>query len=184
MVQIGFKNDRGIKRANNEDACFVIPSENIYIIADGVGGNNAGEIASRTAVAMMAGYVRDNPVPDGDAEEDVRRYFTECIYRINKEIYSISRNSEDNKGMATTIVAVYIDGGSAYIVNVGDSRAYLLREGAMHQITEDHTYVNELLKSGAITEEEVKHHPNKNIITRAIGGDVIVEPDIFRIGIK
>lgn len=181
MIQVGFKSDKGIKRKNNEDAYFVMPAENVYIIADGVGGNNAGEIASRTAVSVAAEYIRENPIRNIKREDELREYFMKCLSKANTEIYTLARKYEENRGMATTMVIAYVAGKLGYIVNVGDSRAYVVRQGQMKSVTEDHTYVNELLKSGVITEEEAERHPKKNMITRAIGGDAVIEPDFFRV---
>lgn len=181
MIQVGFKSDKGIKRKNNEDAYFVMPAEDVYIIADGVGGNNAGEIASRTAVSVTAEYIRENPIRNITREDELREYFMKCLSKANTEIYTLARKYEENRGMATTMVIAYVVGKLGYIVNVGDSRAYVVRQGQMKSVTEDHTYVNELLKSGVITEEEAERHPKKNMITRAIGGDAVIEPDFFRV---
>ena len=184
VAQIGFKNDKGLRRINNEDACFVVPSDDVYIVADGVGGNNAGEIASRTAVSMIAAYVKENPLSSIKDEDELQVYFTDCLEKVNTEIYALAHKYDENKGMATTAVIAYIRDSKAYIVNVGDSRAYLIRGEKISQITEDHTYVNELIKNGIITDEEGVRHPKRHIITRALGGDAIIEPDIFRVEIK
>lgn len=184
MIQLGFKNDKGIRRTNNEDAYFVMPAEDVYIVADGVGGNNSGEIASRTAVTMIAAYVKDNPINGIEDENVLQEYFIKCLESVNTEIYAQARKHDENRGMATTVVIAYVAGDKAYIVNVGDSRAYLIRNEKIGRITEDHTYVNELVKQGVLSEEESERHPKRNIITRALGGDAIVEPDIFRVEIK
>ncbi len=184
MVQLGFKNDKGIRRANNEDAYFVMPAEDVYIVADGVGGNNSGEIASRTAVSMIAEYVKTHPLAEVKDENALQEYFIKCLEETNVEIYAKARKHDENRGMATTVVIAYISGDKAYIVNVGDSRAYLIRNEKISRITEDHTYVNELVKQGLLSEEESERHPKRNIITRALGGDAVVEPDIFRVEIR
>ncbi len=184
MIQLGFKSDKGIRRINNEDAFFLIPSEDVYIVADGVGGACSGEIASRTTVSRIADYVDRHPLHHETEEEAVARYFLECVKAVNSEIYESAKKYEENKGMATTLVLAYVTENAAYIVNVGDSRGYVCRGGAMTQITEDHTYVNTLLKRGIITNEEAKNHKDKHKITRAIGGDADVEPDFFRIETK
>ena len=185
MVQVGFRSDKGIKRGNNEDACFVIPKENIYIVADGVGGSNGGEIASRTAVSRIAEYVRNNPPEqlEGD-EEKLQSYFLHCLSQVNETIYEMAHKYPENLGMATTIVMAFLTERVAYVINVGDSRAYICRNGKLSQITEDHTYINALLKSGAITPDEARVHPQRNMITRALGGDLTIEPDFFRIEIQ
>ena len=99
----------------------------------------------------------------------------------NRVIIQNALLSEENAGMATTIVLLHLTDGSAYIVNMGDSRAYICRDGQISQITEDHTYVNELVKDGSITKEQAEFHPQKNMITRALGGDEKVLPDFYRL---
>ena len=96
----------------------------------------------------------------------------------------MSQRFEKNKGMATTVVIAYVADNQLYIANVGDSRAYVLRDGELNQITEDHTYVNTLLKAGIISEEEAANHENKNMITRAVGADYTIEPDFFQVSIE
>lgn len=180
MAQIGFKSNAGVIRDNNEDACFVIPSHNVYVVADGVGGNNAGEIASRTAVRGVAEYVTTVPLEECGSSEEIREYFIRCLSLVNEEIYQMGQKHKENKGMATTVVIAYIREDTAYVVNVGDSRAYLFRDGSLSQITVDHTYVNELLKNGVITEEEAEHHAQKNVITRAAGAEPFIKADFFQ----
>jgi len=183
MIEIGFKSDKGLKRKNNEDAFFVIPEENIFMVADGVGGNNAGEIASRTTVSKIVEYIRNNPVKKVKSKAEVRDYFHKCIEKVNKSIFNLSARQPENTGMATTVAIVYITGDIAHIVNIGDSRAYFFRNGVLRQITEDHTYVNELVKEGAITKEEARFHEKKNVITKAIGGEESASPDFFCTGL-
>ena len=184
MAQIGFKSNAGVIRDHNEDACFVIPSCDIYVVADGVGGNNGGEIASRTAVRGVAEYVDANPIDDCEDADEICNYFIRCLELVNQEIYQAGRKHKENKGMATTVVIAYIRGDTAYVVNVGESRAYLFRNGSLSQITEDHTYVNELLKSGVITIEEAENHSQKNVITRAVGAEPSVRADFFQTALE
>jgi len=183
MVEVGFKSDKGLKRKNNEDASFVIPEENIFMIADGVGGHNSGEIASRTTISKIVEYIRNNALRKDLDAADIEDYFAKCIEKVNKNVYDLSMRQPENMGMATTVTIAYIDGNDAYITNVGDSRAYLYREGALTQITEDHTYVNALIRKGLITKEEAQFHEKKNIITKAIGGEALASPDFFRVSI-
>lgn len=182
-MQVGFKTDRGLRRKNNEDACFILPSDKVYVIADGVGGGNAGEIASRTAVSQIAGYIDRNPVEPTDDKYKIANYFQACLDKVNGHIYEMANKFDANHGMATTIVVVYTDRGRAYISNVGDSRAYLFRDGQLTQLTEDHTYVNTLVKAGVLTPEEAAHDERKNVITRALGAEPEVEPDFFKVDI-
>ena len=101
--------------------------------------------------------------------------------KANKTIYQAAQLSQENAGMATTVVLLHLINGYAYIVNVGDSRAYICRDGRISQITEDHTYVNELVKEGSITKEQAEIHPQKNMITRALGGEEKILPDFYRL---
>lgn len=181
MVQIGFKTDRGKMRGINEDALFVMPKQNVYIVADGVGGHNAGELASRTAVMEIADFVEHNPITKSINEDDIRNYFYDCMSKANAAVVQLSRAGQAYKGMATTAVILYISGSKAYIINVGDSRAYLIREDTILQITEDHTIVNQLLKQGSITKQEASVHPMNNMITRALGGEEKVKPDFYQV---
>ena len=183
-MEVGFRTDKGKHRKNNEDACFVIPKDNVYILCDGVGGNNSGEVASRKTVSGIAEYVSDNPLDDVNTFRTVKTYFNNCLQKINYEILKESRSSDENRGMATTLVLTYFKGSRVYAMNVGDSRAYILRNGKLKQITEDHTYVNSLVKAGVITEAEAEGHANRNMITRAVGADYGVQPDFFTCKIK
>ncbi len=183
MTQVGFKTDKGKKRDANEDSLFVMPQEDIYIVADGVGGQNSGEIASTMAVKNIAEYIKEQPLHDIEDEELLKKYFLDCMRQVNRKIYQTARNSAENAGMATTVVMLHLTAHYAYFINVGDSRAYICRDGQILQVTEDHTYVNELVKGGSITKQEAESHPQKNMITRALGGDEKILPDFYRLEI-
>ncbi len=180
MVDLGFKTDKGVKRSNNEDAFFILRKESVFIVADGVGGNRSGEIASRTAVNEVAQYIEEGPEKSMSGEEVLR----EAVERANYRVYDLSQRYEENHGMATTMVIALLRGKNMYIANVGDSRAYLYRKGELKQISVDHTYVNELVKAGVISADEAKHHIDKNMITKAVGAENVISPDIFKIKIK
>lgn len=184
MVQVGFKTDKGKKRARNEDSLFVMPKEDIYIVADGVGGQNSGQVASSLAVKTIAEYVKANPLSGTEDEEALRSYFFECMKLTNQVVYHSAKQTAENAGMATTAVLLHLYYGNAYFVNIGDSRAYICRDGQISQVTEDHTYVNELVKGGSITKEQAEVHPQKNMITRALGGDDKILPDFYRLETK
>lgn len=184
MVQIGFKCNTGVIREKNEDACFVIPSHDVYIVADGVGGNNSGEVASRTAVSEIASIVNEGGLKNCRTPEDIFGFFSEAVEKTNEKIYSMSLENEKYRGMATTVVMAYIYMGAAYISNIGDSRAYLFRNGKLSRITKDHTYVNELIDKGVITMEEAENHRQRNVITKAVGADRYVEPDFYRVEVS
>ncbi|MDD6043922.1 MAG: Stp1/IreP family PP2C-type Ser/Thr phosphatase [Eubacteriaceae bacterium] len=183
-MEVGFKTDKGVRRSNNEDACFVMKKDRFFVVADGVGGNNSGEIASRTAVSEITKFFQEQPLKKKADAEDIRKYFELCMARANLAVLQKSQKIPKNKGMATTVVTAYIDKNCAHITNIGDSRAYLLRNGKLNQITEDHTYVNTLLKAGIISEEEALNHENRNMITRAIGADSMVDVDVFDVTIQ
>lgn len=180
ISSVGFKTDKGQLRGSNEDSVFVMPEQNLYIVADGVGGHNAGELASRMAVGYMAQYVALHPLSEIKTKRELKRYFKTCFEGANELVYASAAERSENTGMATTSVLCYIRGGWAYIVNVGDSRAYLVRDGVIRQATEDHSYVNEMVRSGAITAEEAKQRSDSNMITRAIGGEKSIKPDFFQ----
>lgn len=184
MAKLGFKSDTGPVRERNEDACFVMPAHNVYVVADGVGGNNAGDVASMTVVRGVAEYVDNRPIENCETDEDIFSYFIDCLAEVNTQVYKAATANSDYNGMASTVVLAYIRDNMAYIMNVGDSRAYIFRDGSLHQLTEDHTYVNELVKGGVITEEEARTHVHRNMITRAIGAEVYVKSDYFRVPVE
>ena len=184
MIQIGFKCNRGVVRQNNEDACFVMPSHDVYIVADGVGGNNSGEIASRTAVETIASYVKEKELEKCETTENIFEFLTAAIDTANAKIFTSGMTNPQHRGMATTLVMIYIKDNIGYIVNIGDSRAYVLRNGKLSQITVDHTYVNELIAKGIITEDEAENHTQKNVITKALGAERFAEPDFYQINLK
>lgn len=181
MTQVGFKTDKGKKRDRNEDSLFVMPQEDIYIVADGVGGQNSGELASSLAVKSIAEYIKEKPLYGIKDEAVLRAYFLDCMKHANQIILQTAHQSQENAGMATTVVLLHLTDGNAYIVNVGDSRAYICRDSRISQITEDHTYVNELVKGGSITKAQAELHPQKNMITRALGGEEKILPDFYRL---
>lgn len=182
-MEVGFKSDKGRLRSNNEDACFVLQRDRVYVVADGVGGGNAGEIASRTAVSQIVNYIVDHPIPEKTDKYGVVQYFQDCLDHANQRIFELASKYEENYGMATTVVMVYVDRGKAYIANVGDSRAYLFRGEQLLQLTEDHTFVNTLVKAGLLSKEDAENDERKNMITRALGAEPEVEPDFFQVEI-
>lgn len=154
-----------------------MPEKGIFLIADGAGGHNSGEVASRTTMADIAAYIRETSVPD-TGDDALIDYFMSLIIEVNTHVWEIARDTAP-KGMATTLLMLYIKDDTAYVINIGDSRAYLIRDEVMAQITEDHTYVHSLVKEGIITEEEAQNHPDRNMITRAIGAEKTVNPDFY-----
>jgi protein phosphatase len=178
MLKFGFKSDKGKVRENNQDAFFIMPEEGIFLIADGVGGHTCGELASRTAMTDIAAFVRDNPIPEESETRLKKEYFSKLALMVNEHIYAMA-DEHESKGMATTLIILYIISGLAHVLNVGDSRLYHIRDGRMRQVTEDHTFVNDLVRKGIISRSEAENHPDRNMITKAIGADRTVEPDFY-----
>jgi protein phosphatase len=187
-MKVGFRTDTGRKRAINEDALLVLPGQGLFAVADGVGGGNSGELASRSAVNGIEEFFKRNPVSHAaDMEGKYRSnwfkgYFFRCFRKINGDIRRVAQARPESAGMATTAVTAYFDGGSLYITNIGDSRAYIVRAGEITRLTEDHSYVADLISTGTLTESEARDHPRKHMITRALGAGPEAEPDFFCYG--
>ena len=162
--------DPGRRRRRNEDAYVCEPP--LFAIADGMGGAQAGEVASRLAAAAL----RESGVEAGGEE----RIF-DLIQEANRRVYDRSSTDPTTSGMGTTITVALVENGSVAFGHVGDSRAYLIRNQKMEQITEDHSLVNELMKSGKLSREEAEAHPQRSVITRALGTDPDVDVDTFTI---
>ncbi len=182
-MEFGFKSDTGKLRDSNQDAFFVMPDEGVFLVADGVGGHNFGELASRTAMSDVAEFIKSNPMPLKMDDEKARDYFAKMVFQVNQHVHEMAE-ADVHSPMATTLIVLCILNDKAYIINVGDSRAYLVRERMIMQVTEDHTFVQELLKKGIINEEQALVHPKRNMITRAIGAEERVKPDFFVFNVK
>ncbi len=180
MQQSACATDKGKLRTANEDSMLCMDDLGFYMVADGVGGHNSGEIASKLAVELTKAHLTANP-PDRVEEMDLPDFFNRCLREVNEEIYTRAATVKDNAGMATTAVMLLVRRDRAYIINIGDSRAYLIRKGQLERITEDHTYVNELLKQGRISKAEAEVHPKRNMITRALGSEETMIPDYYRL---
>ncbi len=182
-MEVGFKSDKGVRQTNNEDACFVLLPDKVYVVADGVGGANAGEIASRTAVNEIAKYVIENPIDKANNKYAIVNYLQACLDKANAQVYELANTYKENNGMATTVIILYVREDQVYISNVGDSRVYLYRADKLVQLTEDHTYLNALVKIGLMSKEEAEVDERKNMIVKALGADETVEPDFFQLEI-
>jgi PPM family protein phosphatase len=162
----------GRKRRQNEDD-FVLQAP-LFAVADGMGGARAGELASSLAAAAL----RENAVGDGDGEEQV----VELVQEANRRVHERAMHDAAASGMGTTMtVALFSVDGGVIIGHVGDSRAYLLREGELQQLTEDHSLVAELVRRGELSPEEAESHPQRSVITRALGTDPDVDVDAFEV---
>lgn len=174
----GIKSDVGIVRELNEDYAKYIENERfkLYVVADGMGGHNAGEVASKMAVEKIISYVEDN-FTDENKEKILKR----AVLHSNEQVYLFSHREEKYTGMGTTLTACIITNKFIQIANVGDSSCFGIGKDNVEKITRDHSLVQELLDLGTINEEEAANHPQKNVITRAIGTKKWVDVDIFDI---
>jgi PPM family protein phosphatase len=188
-IEVARRTHVGMKRTHNEDNLLVLPDENLYCVADGMGGHSSGEIASKIAVEELAEFFRMTSV-DQDCtwpyKMDKSRNYDENrlqtgIKLANVRIFERSNSDARYRGMGTTIVTVHFRKGLAYVAHVGDSRVYLLRRGALQQLTEDHSLLNDYLKSKKLTPEEIEAFPHKNVIVRALGMKDSVQVDVARV---
>jgi protein phosphatase len=169
-VNVGSKTDVGRARDMNQDSFLV--EEPIFVVADGMGGHLAGDVASKTAIDMITEMKRTKSPEEPDA---LRSYVSEA----NRAIWKKGREDPNLTGMGTTCTLIYLDGGVAHIAHVGDSRAYLLRHGELTQLTEDHTLVERMVQEGRLRREDAPRHPQRSIITRALGVDRSVDVDVM-----
>ena len=178
--------DVGIVRSTNQDAFKnTVLAQNciLSVVCDGMGGANAGNIASKMATEIITDYVINAYSPNLTTMS-VENLLRNAISSANLEIFSAANKAEEYKGMGTTVVVALISADTAYIAHVGDSRAYLVKSDGITQITRDHSVIQELIESGQLTKEEARFHPKKNVITRAVGTleDIIIDFDEFKIG--
>lgn len=168
------KTDVGLRRSNNEDSYFAKKYSDevyLYIVADGLGGYEGGEIASRLLTIKMSRYFEEHLNDDLKDESIVSDILLTALDKINGEIYKMEKSSPKYNGMGTTIVLVAVIYNKVYYLSVGDSRLYYISNdrNSIKQITEDDTYVNTLLKTNAIEQKDVENHPQKHVLTKAIG---------------
>jgi serine/threonine protein phosphatase PrpC len=168
------RTDPGRQRRDNEDSAFVRAP--VFVVADGMGGAQAGEVASRIAIEAFERGLPDTGTPEARLADRVRE--------ANRQIYERSLEERDRAGMGTTITAAYLDDVRLAIAHVGDSRAYLFRKGSLTRLTQDHSLVEELVKQGKLTEAEAAEHPQRSIITRALGPEPEVEVDTSTVEVE
>jgi serine/threonine protein phosphatase PrpC len=169
-IEIGVRSDVGLAREINEDAYLI--DDPLFVVSDGMGGHVAGDVASSTAVAVIADEFAAADVGNPDSLIDVLRH-------ANSAIWQKSQSDPSLRGMGTTCTLLTIRDSQAHLAHVGDSRAYLLRDGELSQLTEDHTLVGRMVREGRLSQEEAEHHPQRNIIMRVLGVDSDVEVDIL-----
>jgi serine/threonine protein phosphatase PrpC len=172
LVEVAHLSDTGRIRHHNEDRSLASPR--VLVVADGMGGAKAGEVAAQMAVDAVGRLV--GPVHEGDVRS--------AVERANRAIRRLATDDPDKSGMGTTLTAAMLDDGRLDVVHVGDSRAYLWRDGTLQQVTEDHSVVAELVRRGSITREEAETHPHRNVITRALGAEEGIDADVVHVDLQ
>ena len=170
------RTDVGIVRSGNEDNYLMLAERGVFIVADGMGGHAAGEVASEMAVRLIS---RDLGTVRGLPDEEVAERMRQAIRGANAAIYERTLTEHDKRGMGTTATALVLMPNRFLLGHVGDSRAYRLREGRFEQLTKDHSYVQEQVDAGLLTPEQARVHPYSNVITRCVGANQDVIPDTY-----
>lgn len=183
MIKAYAKSDIGKAREINEDSFYITEDQfsklQLFILADGMGGCNAGEIASKQAIISAKNYIENNFEETPKDKESLCKLIKNSIEYANMVVHEKSLKNKNLDGMGTTLEVCLIYNNRAYIGHIGDSRIYRIRNEFMRKLTEDHSYVQKLLKEGTITEFEAEHHQKKNILMKAVGCNAYAEPDIM-----
>ena len=177
-LTVAARSDVGMIRSGNEDSFFAHATKErgIFIVADGMGGHAAGEVASEMSVQIVSRELQDLLDVYGEV---AREKVAESLRIANRAIYDRTIQEADKQGMGTTVSMLMVSGARYLIGQVGDSRIYLLRDGALRQLTKDHSYVQEQVDAGFLTPEQARYHPYSNVITRCVGASDAVEPDTY-----
>ena len=176
------KSDIGKAREMNQDYYYISPAEskiNLYILADGMGGYKGGEIASRLATISAKNYIENNFENLTKDKDEILKLIRNAMEYANMVVYEKSKEEQELDGMGTTLEVCLIYNNRAYIGHVGDSRIYRIRKEFIRKLTTDHSYVQKLVNDGTITKEEAQNHPKKNMLMKALGCAVFVEPDVM-----
>ena len=173
LTSFGSRTDIGCLRDHNEDSLVVTPP--LYAVADGMGGHAAGEVASEIAVRVLSEQAPAHP----DGAELGR-----AVENANRAVIQAAHEGRGRQGMGTTMTAAMLEGERLVIAQVGDSRAYLLHQGKLQQLTRDHSLMADMIEAGQLTAEEARTHPQRSVITRALGSDVHLHPDIYEINVE
>jgi PPM family protein phosphatase len=184
--------DVGRKRRHNEDAYLLDKERGLFVVADGMGGHAAGEVASRITVESIQEYIaateeeHESSWPFGfNSRVSLEgNRLTTAVEKANEKVMRAVQNRPELKGMGTTVVAALFDADRATLVHVGDSRAYLFRDGELRRLTDDHSWVQEQVNAGILSEDEAKSHPLKNVVTRALGGAAHVSVDLIEVPVR
>ena len=185
MIKAYAKSDIGKLRESNQDYYYIsnsLDEVQLYILADGMGGYNGGEIASKLAVQTAKSYIENNFKEIEKDRDSIIQLVASSMEYANMVVYEKSKESKELEGMGTTLEICLIYNNKAFIGHVGDSRIYRIRKEFMRKLTQDHSYVQKLVKDGTITQEEATHHPQKNMLMKALGCNAFVEPDVMAKG--
>ncbi len=182
MIKAYAKSDIGKVREINQDSFYISDSLDqvqLYMLADGMGGYNGGEIASKLAIQSAKSYIENNFKEIPKDRESIIQLVGSSMEYANMVVYEKSKENKELEGMGTTLEICLIYNNKVYIGHVGDSRIYRIRKEFMRKLTQDHSYVQKLVKDGTITKEEAMHHPQKNMLMKALGCNAFVEPDVM-----
>ena len=181
MIIAYAKSDVGKVREMNQDAYYISDSSSevkLYLLADGMGGYKGGEIASNLAIKCTKNYIENNFKETPKDRESLIQLIASSMEYANMVVYEKSRENKEYEGMGTTLEVCLIYNNKAYIGHIGDSRIYRIRKNFIRKLTQDHSYVQKLVKDGTITKEEAEVHPKKNMLMKALGCNAFVEPDV------
>ena len=181
MVIAYAKSDIGKAREMNQDAYYISDSLSdvkIYLLADGMGGYKGGEIASKLAIKCTKSYIENNFKETPKDRESLIQLIASSMEYANMVVYEKSKEDKELEGMGTTLEVCLIYNNKAYIGHIGDSRIYRIRKDFIRKLTQDHSYVQKLVKDGTITKEEAENHPKKNMLMKALGCNAFVDPDV------
>ena len=183
MIKAYAKSDVGKVREINEDSYYISNSLDeiqLFILADGMGGYNGGEVASQLAIQSAKSYIENNfQEIDKTDKDSIIQLIGSSMEYANMIVYEKSKENKELEGMGTTLEICLIYNNRAYIGHIGDSRIYRIRKEFMRKLTQDHSYVQKLVKDGTITPEEAVHHPQKNMLMKALGCNAFIEPDVM-----
>ncbi len=182
MIKAYAKSDLGKVREMNQDYYYIsnsLDEVQLYLLADGMGGYNGGEIASRLAVQTAKNYIENNFKEIEKDRDSIIQLLGSSMEYANMVVYEKSKENAELQGMGTTLEICLIYNNKVYIGHVGDSRIYRIRKDFIRKLTQDHSYVQKLVADGTITKEEAAHHPQKNMLMKALGCNAFVEPDVM-----
>lgn len=175
-IDAWFMTDKGLRRDSNQDSCYIDKGRGVFVVADGMGGHSGGEVASSIAVKTA----EEMFAMDETLEKSPREVLFKAYEIANHRIYDKAANEQPQlAGMGTTMVMAYVRGNTVYIANVGDSRCYLFKRPHLWQVTEDHSLINEQVRAGLLSEEQARAMLGRNVITRSVGYEPEVHPDII-----